>query len=131
MKRITNWIRSTVMSATSIASNWVGDNIVTSAPDIRWQDHLRWWIESRVLGPLFILAYDGSDEELASVYNGEIPPKHMSKRQRIELSKYRRDTLNASCCVCFWHGLLSEAATDECPGCGHAVWIEPFEVVTT
>lgn len=108
--------RSFVISVTARMLNWNSEHVRC--------DRLRWWIEDR-LQAVFSLSYAGSDEELQSVYDNEIPPKHMSARQRALLD-LPRDQYGAECIDCGWAGQLSEAVNDDCPVCGHAVWLDPY-----
>lgn len=45
-----------------------------------WIDHVRWWIEGH-LSAAFCFFYEGSDEELRSVEQDEVPLEYMSARQ--------------------------------------------------
>lgn len=96
----------------------------------KWEslDRVRWWIEDRA-NQIWSRAYEGSAEELRSVYAGEIPPKHMSKRQYAELAQFSRAAIGAFCVHCVWRGTLAEACSDSCPKCGEGVHLEPFEAV--
>jgi hypothetical protein len=112
-------LRSIVIAGTARAMNWVSDHIVCDSLETTWVDHLRWFLEDR-LSWVFGLAYFGSDEELAAVWNFEIPLKYMSERQR-QLLPNDLSLAAVECCACRWEGALNETEDDECPCCGHAV----------
>lgn len=51
---------------------------------ITWKDHLRWFIEGWISGPLFQCGFDGSGYELGLAVNGEMPWTYMDSRQKAE-----------------------------------------------
>lgn len=119
-------LRSRVIGWTAGAMNWVSEHCCYAASDhdIGWRDHLRWALED-ALSRLFDLAYSGSDEEIQSVFHGEIPPKYMSGRQHaVFKAALGYGDAAAWCSDCGWKGQISECAEFECPRCGHAVWVE-------
>lgn len=75
--------RTLVIRATASLLNLNSELCCYADPDhpVGWRDHLRWWIEDR-LSSVFVLAWDGSDEELRAVDNDEVPAEYMSQRQR-------------------------------------------------
>lgn len=79
-------LKSLVIAWVAGAMNWVDDHVITSKFEISWQDHLRWWIQAQ-LSKIFSWAWNGSNEELAAVHNGEIPFEYMSPRQRAEFDR--------------------------------------------
>ena len=74
--------KSFVVNQIARSLNWVSDNVSYKDPEhgIGWKDHLRWFAEG-ILDEIFHWAYQGSDEELLSVDNDEIPVEYMSPRQ--------------------------------------------------
>ncbi|MEN6420960.1 MAG: hypothetical protein ABFD76_03360 [Smithella sp.] len=63
--------------------NWVQDHVVTYNENIQWQDHLRWWLEGKLM-TIFVYFYEGSEEEIRdgieAILAGE-DPEHLTKRQ--------------------------------------------------
>ncbi len=121
--KVKDWIESRLIDATASANNWICKHVVSKGERIAWQDQLRWWIEGK-LDAVFAWAYDGSEAEIIS--RGEIPPMHMSERQRAVLDQYD-PAIDAHCCDCRWTGSLAETLEDTCPACREAVWIDGFE----
>ena len=89
------------------------------------RDHLRWFLEDP-LTRIFNAAYDGSDEEIQAVYDGELPLLHMTPRQRALLD-LPRDKYDARCVHCNWTGNLSACPLDLCPHCANAVYVDVEE----
>ena len=122
-------VRTVVIRKTAGAMNWVSDTVVPlrlGCP-ITWRDHLRWFLEAR-LSAIFLLAYNGSDEEITAVYEAEIPPYAMSARQRAELCKHDPAGISALCINygCRWRGTYTQAVADNCPQCGAHVHLLPI-----
>lgn len=112
--------RSRVISWTASLLNST-QHIQTKSVEIRWPDHLRWWLEGQI-ERLFYWAYAGSDEELQAVYQSEIPLKYMNERQRNVLTLPRSEFV-AYCAHCRWQGWLVACPNDECPQCQHPVYL--------
>lgn len=124
---VTLALRSWLISATCSALNWVNDHVCYSDPKHRLGpiDHVRWWLED-IIEMVFSWAYEGSDEEIADVYNSEIPVGCMSARQRAVLT-LPRWYYSAHCVHCSWDGLWSECLGDhDCPTCGKGIWLDSF-----
>jgi hypothetical protein len=82
MKRINQRLRTLVINVTVTLMNLNSRiHYADLSHDIGWRDHLRWWIEGHLF-TVFSWAYQGSDEELQSVVDDEIPKKHWNARQR-------------------------------------------------
>jgi hypothetical protein len=69
----TEWNSEHILSPDCFARDGLGE------PTLR--ERLGWWIETQ-LTHLFGFFWNGSEEELDAVANGEIPRKYMSQRQR-------------------------------------------------
>ena len=55
--------------------------VLTDLPfEITWIDELRWWIEGKILQPIFGWAFEGSEDETFMIFNGEIPVSAMSSK---------------------------------------------------
>ncbi|MFA6962417.1 MAG: hypothetical protein WC205_16805 [Opitutaceae bacterium] len=133
LHRLRQRTRSLGVKIAGRLSYWVTCKIVpkgdTSRGQIYWQDRLRWFLEPYT-DRLFSWAYTGSDEEIQSVYDGEIPPFHMSERQRAEFEQYDLTGITAHCCEpeCQWHGPITACHNYRCARCRKAgVWIDSFE----
>lgn len=119
--------RSFLISTSIRALNWINDHVCY--PDLHRAlgpiDHVRWWLED-ILETVFGWAFEGSDEEIAAVYNSEIPVWCMSARQRAVLT-LPRSYYGAHCVHCCWEGLWSECPGDHCcPRCGEGIWLDSF-----
>ncbi|PTY02599.1 hypothetical protein DB346_08605 [Verrucomicrobia bacterium LW23] len=109
-------------------------------------DTLGEWITSKSMD-LFGWAYEGSEAELRAVSHGEIPPAHMTPRQRSVLSlpprcyhvkcvgcSHDKDSAGVAtfeewkATQCGWTGTLDQAVADRCPRCGETVYLEPLDL---
>lgn len=98
--------RSLVIDKSAGLMNLVGKIVYADLyHPVGWRDHLRWFLDNQ-LTRIFNAAYDGSDEEIQAVYDGELPLLYMSPRQRALLDR-PRDKYDASCVHCQWTGSLS------------------------
>lgn len=126
LHRLAQRVRSWTIEGTAWLMNLVGRIYYTDeAHGIGWRDHLRWWLEGK-LDIVFGWAWNGSDEEIEAVINGEVPLEYMSARQRTVLTKPRSD-YGAHCCNCAWDGWWNECQGDhDCPNCGEGVYLDPL-----
>lgn len=138
-KPLIQWARSLIQDLAISASNYVNENThrdLLSGRETTRLDWIGWWLEDQLVA-VFGWAYAGSDEELLSVYHGEIPPYAMSERQRALLTP-REDfaALAAHCCHCRWEGDWEECCgelqhgeifPDSCPECGEHIWLSAFD----
>jgi hypothetical protein len=126
-RRVLLTLRSLSIRACCSAMNWVSDHVAYPDPSapIGMRDRIRWRLES-YLSTAFAWLYAGSDEEIRSVYNSEIPIKHMNARQRAVLT-LPRAYYGVHCTDCGWEGLWSQCREDhKCPRCPGTVWLDSF-----
>jgi len=117
-------LRSLVQTAALHAGGWNHRLFCSDKSSIGWRYHVRWAIEGWT-DWLWCLAYEGSDEELLSAENCELPPVYMNARQRAALRPHA--CYSAHCSDCRWAGAFLDAVSEHCPRCGKPIWIEPVE----
>jgi hypothetical protein len=126
LHRLAQRVRSRAIGQTVSLMNLVGKiHYADPAHEIGWRDNLRWWLEGK-LSVVFGWVWDGSDEEIEAVINGEVPLEYMSARQRVVLTRPRSE-YGAHCCRCAWVGWWDECNGDhDCPKCGKGVYLDPL-----
>lgn len=126
-RRVLRALRSWSIGAVCRAMNWLDEHLVYPDPSapIGMRDRIRWRLES-YLSSAFAWLYAGSDEEIRSVYDGEIPIKYMNARQ-IAVLTLPRVYYGVHCTDCGWVGLWSQCEEDHnCPRCAGTVWLDSF-----
>jgi hypothetical protein len=118
-RKLIQRLRTFGQEIASIMMCWVDKHVITPADWPSFRFEFGCWIDGW-LGELFGFFYNGSDEEIEAVLNGEIPRRYMSWRQReagraAALSGHLFEEV--ICVHCETEPLLIEDETNLCAHC--------------